>query len=99
MGNEPGDAITPAAFVFPDRIAHHQTSLSSRGFRLFVICVGQTRELPGFKHPAKEMPTPPSDYIPLRVALRRRRPAYFLQRAGNLGMKGNFDNRTQRITG
>jgi hypothetical protein len=35
------------------------------------------------------MPTPPSEYIPLRAALRCRRPAYFLRRVGNLGMKAN----------
>jgi hypothetical protein len=33
--------------------------------------------LPGFKDPAREMPTPPSEYIPLRAALRRRRPSLF----------------------
>jgi hypothetical protein len=47
------------------------------GFRLSVIYVGQNYELPGFKGPAREMPTPPSEYIPLLAALRRRRPAYF----------------------
>jgi hypothetical protein len=36
------------------------------------------------------MPTPPSEYIPLRAVLRRRRPAYFFRRDGNLRMKGNF---------
>jgi hypothetical protein len=92
MGNDLGDAarwrvtdekarraIKSAAFVFPGRIAHHRP-LSSGGLRLFVICVGQTWKLPGFKHPAREMPTPPGDYIPLRAALRRRRRAYFLRR-------------------
>jgi hypothetical protein len=59
-----------------------------RGFRLSVICVGQSYKLPGFKDPAREMPTPPSEYIPLQAALRRR-PAYFLRQGGNLGMKGN----------
>jgi len=55
-----------------------------RVFRLSVICVGQTLKLVGFKDPAREIPTPPSEYIPLRAALRRRRPAYFLRRGGNL---------------
>jgi hypothetical protein len=58
-------------------------------FRLSVICVGQTYELPGFKHPAREVPTPPSEYISLRTALSRRRSAYFFGGVGNLGMKGN----------
>ena|ERR1700733_5433794 len=58
-------------------------------FRFSVICVRQTSELPGFKDPAREMPTPLSEYIPLRTALRRRQPAYFFRRGGNLGMKGN----------
>jgi hypothetical protein len=43
------------------------------------------------------MPTPPSEYIPLRAALRRRDPAYFLRRGDNL--EREFSNRTQRITG
>jgi hypothetical protein len=42
------------------------------------------------------MPTPLGEYIPLRAALRRRR-RFFLRRDGDLGMKGNFVNRTQRI--
>jgi hypothetical protein len=47
-------------------------------FRLSVICVGQAYELPGFEDPAGEMPTPPSEYIPLLAAFRRQ------CRAGNL---------------
>ena len=59
-------------------------------YGLFVsLSSGQTYKLPGFKDPAREMPTPPSEYIPLPAALRRRRPAYFLWRGGNLGMAGN----------
>jgi hypothetical protein len=74
---------------FSGLIAQDRKQPVFRGFRLSVICVGQTWKLPGFKYPAREMPMPPSEYIPLRAALRRRRPAYFLRRDGNLGMKGN----------
>jgi hypothetical protein len=68
---------------------HNEGSPAFRGFRLSVICVGQTYKLPGFKDPARGMPTPPSEYIPLRAALRRRRPAYFFAAGWQSGMKGN----------
>jgi hypothetical protein len=56
-----------------------------RNFRFSVICVGQTWKLPGFKDPAKEIPTPPSECTPLRatVASPPTRP-FFLRRGGNL---------------
>jgi hypothetical protein len=59
----------------------------SGAFRLSVICIGQTYKLPGFKDPAREMPTPPSEYIPGRVAPPPTR--LFLRRGGDLGMEGN----------
>jgi hypothetical protein len=43
------------------------------------------------------MPTPPSEYIPLRAALRRRRPAYFFAVGWQSGNEREFSNRTQRI--
>jgi hypothetical protein len=61
-----------------DRWPHDASDLDLLwALHLSVIYIGQTYKLPGFKHPAREMPTPLSEYIPLRAALRRRRPAYF----------------------
>src|ERR1700722_20693206 len=71
-----------------DRWPHNGSDLDLV-LRLSVIYMGQSYKLPGFKDPAREMPTPPTKYIQLRAALRHRRPAYFLRRGGNLGMKGN----------
>jgi len=66
-------------------------------FRLSVICVGQTWELLGFNDPAREMPTPLSEYIPLRAALRHRRPAYFFAAGWQSGNEREFSSRTQRV--
>ena len=67
----------------------------ARGRDAFVMEASQTYgrlRAPGFKDPAREMPTPPSEDTPLRAALRRHLPAYFA--AGwQLGMKGKFSNR------
>jgi hypothetical protein len=52
--------------------------------------------LPGFNDPAREIPTPLSEYIPLRAALRRT--AYLFFAAGwQSGNEREFSNRTQRV--
>ena len=50
--------------------------------------------LPGFKHPAREMPTPPSEYIPLRAGVVPPPTRLFFTAGWQFGMKGKFSNRT-----